>query len=320
MAEADRIRVLPTVQTLVVSEGTSRSVDYRNRTINRVSISGRSTAWPLVVGGDIFPGRSYTDLEYQSSARVVVVNAALAAEILPGVDPIGKRVKIGGEPFTVIGVHRPPPDLFGDGKRSRAYVPYSSFKKHVRQSGFWTEFLVKPVETVAVSQAIDDVTAALRSIRGLRPAEPNNFDIVTQDKFLDVWNQLTGVFFVVMIALSSVGLMVGGVGVIAVMMISVTERTREIGVRKAMGAKRREILWQFLVEAATLTLVGGAVGMVVGGVVTMLVNALTPLPAEVPMMSVVAALAMSILTGIAFGLYPAAKAARLDPVEALRHE
>jgi putative ABC transport system permease protein len=127
-------------------------------------------------------------------------------------------------------------------------------------------------------------------------------------------------FFLVMIALSSVGLMVGGVGVVAIMMISVTERTREIGVRKAMGAKRREILWQFLVEAATLTLVGGIVGMVLGGLITQIVKVATPLPAEIPMFSIVAAILMSILTGILFGLYPAARAARLDPVEALRYE
>jgi putative ABC transport system permease protein len=173
---------------------------------------------------------------------------------------------------------------------------------------------------VTVQDAIDDVTAVLRGMRGLRPGEENTFSIVTQDKLLESWNQVTGMFFLVMIALSSVGLMVGGVGVVAIMMISVTERTREIGVRKALGAKRREILWQFLVEAATLTLVGGVVGMLVGGLISVLIAAFSPLPAKVPIYSVIAALGMSVLTGIAFGLYPAAKAARLDPVEALRHE
>jgi len=171
-----------------------------------------------------------------------------------------------------------------------------------------------------VQDAIDEVTSVLRSRRGLRPAQPNTFDVVTQDKLLESWNQMTGMFFLVMFALSSVGLLVGGIGVVAIMMISVTERTREIGVRKALGAKRREILWQFLVEAATLTLVGGAIGMALGGLVSMLVRNLTPLPAEVPMWSIVVALLASALTGIFFGLYPAAKAARLDPVEALRYE
>jgi putative ABC transport system permease protein len=157
-------------------------------------------------------------------------------------------------------------------------------------------------------------------MRSLRPAEENNFAVVTQDRLLDSWNQVTGMFFLVMLVLSSVGLMVGGVGVVAIMMISVTERTREIGVRKALGAKRREILWQFLVEAATLTLVGGAIGMVLGAIATEIVKAVTSMPATIPMFSVVAALAMSVLTGVVFGMYPAAKAARLDPVEALRYE
>ncbi|MBI2402496.1 MAG: FtsX-like permease family protein, partial [Gemmatimonadetes bacterium] len=134
------------------------------------------------------------------------------------------------------------------------------------------------------------------------------------------WNNVTGVFFLVMIALSSVGLMVGGVGVVAIMMISVTERTREIGVRKALGARRREILWQFLVEAATLTAVGGAAGMVLGGVIAAVVNSATPIPAVVPLWSIIVALLASVLTGVGFGLYPAARAARLDPVEALRYE
>ena len=169
-------------------------------------------------------------------------------------------------------------------------------------------------------QAMDEVVATLRSLRGLKPGQENNFSIVTQDKLLDSWNQVTGMFFLVMLVLSSIGLIVGGVGVVAIMMISVTERTREIGVRKALGATRRAILWQFLVEASTLTLVGGAAGMLVGGVLAFAVSRLTPIPAHVPLWSIVAALGASALTGVGFGLYPANKAARLDPVEALRYE
>ena len=167
---------------------------------------------------------------------------------------------------------------------------------------------------------MDQVTAALRRSRGLRPDQDNNFSVVTQDKILSLWGQLTGVFFVVMIALSGVGLMVGGVGVVAVMMISVTERTREIGVRKALGATQGEILWQFLVEAATLTLIGGAIGMIMGGGLAYAVSHLTPIPAKVPPLAIIAALAASVLTGVVFGIVPAQRAARMDPVEALRYE
>src|SRR5438034_2445019 len=153
-----------------------------------------------------------------------------------------------------------------------------------------------------------------------RPGQDNNFAVVSQEKFLESLNSTTLLVRIVMLALSAVGLMVGGVGVIAIMMISVTERTREIGVRKALGATRREILWQFLVEAATLTLVGGIVGMIAGGLVALVLAVATPVPAHVPLGSIVAALAAAALTGIVFGLYPANKAARLDPVEALRYE
>src|SRR3989441_7477847 len=167
---------------------------------------------------------------------------------------------------------------------------------------------------------MSDVTVALRVKRGLRPGQDNNFSVVSQEKFLESINSTTLVLRVVMIALSMVGLMVGGAGVIAIMMISVTERTREIGVRKALGATKRAILWQFLVEASTLTLVGGAVGMLAGGALAFLISHVTPIPANVPLWSIVAALLASALTGVGFGLYPASRAARLDPIEALRYE
>src|SRR2546427_8517562 len=181
-------------------------------------------------------------------------------------------------------------------------------------------FLVGPTDSATTLQAMEDVTVALRVARGLRPGQENNFAVVSQEKFLESVNSTTLVLRVVMIVLSMVGLAVGGVGVVAIMMISVTERTREIGVRKALGARRREILWQFLVEAATLTLVGGIVGMVVGWLVSLVLAGATPVPAYVPLGSVVVALAAAAVTGLLFGIYPASKASRLHPVEALRYE
>jgi len=171
-----------------------------------------------------------------------------------------------------------------------------------------------------VERAIDDVTMAMREMRGLRPGQKNNFDAITQEVYVQAINSFTLVARVLMIVLSMVGLLVGGIGVIAIMMISVTERTREIGVRKALGATRREILWQFLVEAATLTLVGGVIGMAVGWLVSLVLANATPVPAYVPVGSVVLALCLAAFTGLLFGILPARKAARLDPVEALRYE
>jgi putative ABC transport system permease protein len=199
-------------------------------------------------------------------------------------------------------------------------IPHTTAFKRLGANPDFTSLLVVPAVGVAQEEAMDDVTAALRVARGLRPAEENNFALIRQEAFLDLFNRITGVFFLVMLVLSSIGLMVGGVGVVAIMMISVSERTREIGVRKALGATRREILWQFLVEAMTVTVIGAVIGLVLGGGGAMLVGALTPIPASVPLWSIAAALAVSALCGIGFGLYPANKVARLDPVEALRYE
>jgi putative ABC transport system permease protein len=244
----------------------------------------------------------------------------MAERLFGHIDPVGKAIRLSGNPFQVIGVYTPPPNLFGEGESPRALVPHGALKKYFNANWGWMSFSVRPADSVTVDRAIDDVTIALRTSRGLRPADETNFDVVTQDKLLDTWNKITGMFFLVMIVLSGVGLMVGGVGVVAIMMISVTERTREIGVRKALGATKRAILWQFLVEASTVTLVGGAVGMVLGGLAAFIVAQTTPLPAAVPLWSVVTALIAAALTGILFGIYPAARAARLDPVEALRYE
>jgi putative ABC transport system permease protein len=318
--EAERLTTLPSVG--LVGWGSANGgirVEFAGRHINAV-VFGRTANWLEFGGGDVLPGRSYTELEYRGNARVAVISDKLATDLFGRRDPVGKRVTIAGLPYDVIGVYNPPPQLFGQSSDPEVYMPYSTYQKYVETWRGWMEFLVSPSVTASQAQAVDDVIAAMRVMRGLKPAEDNNFAIVTQDKFMDAWNQLTGVFFLVMIALSSVGLLVGGVGVVAMMMISVTERTREIGVRKALGAKRREILWQFLVEAGTLTLVGGASGMVVGGLIALILSKATPVPAAVPVWSIVAALGASAVTGIGFGLYPAAKAARLDPVEALRYE
>jgi putative ABC transport system permease protein len=320
MEEAGRIRDLPSITHVVTEDGSSGPVEFGSVKLEDVPIRGRSPEWTFMSGGDVLPGRSFTLLESEASSRVVVINEKLANELFGHLDPIGKRIRVHGVPYEVIGVHIPPPDIFGESNRPEALIPHKTFQKYVPYWRGWMNFLVLPSEQVTVQAAIDDVTGLLRSMRSLRPAEENNFAVVTQDRLLDSWNQVTGMFFLVMLVLSSVGLMVGGVGVVAIMMISVTERTREIGVRKALGAKRREILWQFLVEAATLTLVGGAIGMVLGAIATEIVKAVTSMPATIPMFSVVAALAMSVLTGVVFGMYPAAKAARLDPVEALRYE
>jgi len=180
--------------------------------------------------------------------------------------------------------------------------------------------LVKPKPEVTVSRAIDAATLQLRRMRGIRVGQPNTFDILTSDQVLGVFDSLTFAFFFVMLVLSSIALLVGGIGVMAIMMVSVTSRTREIGLRKATGATRREILWQFLVEAATLTLLGGMIGIVLGIGVGEFLKRLLDFTTTVPVWSAVVATVVSITVGVVFGIAPAARAARLDPVEALRYE
>ncbi|HET9293971.1 MAG TPA: ABC transporter permease [Gemmatimonadales bacterium] len=318
--EAEMLRRLPTIRDVAVQEGTGGPVKYGDTELTSVNISGFGTSWVLVTGGTIVAGRNFTPLEYAAGARVAVINDKLAESLFPGLDPIGKRIKIFGEPFEVIGLHIDAASLFGEGGDPRLAIPHTTFEKVADYWKGWMDISVMPTEEATVDEAMDQVVAAMRSSRGLKPGQENNFAIVTQELVMQTFNKITSAFFLVMLALSSVGLMVGGVGVVAIMMISVTERTREIGVRKALGATRKEIMFQFLVEAATLTLVGGAVGMILGGLIAMGVHKWTPVPATVPLWSVVVAVFASVITGIFFGLYPAAKASKLDPVEALRYE
>jgi putative ABC transport system permease protein len=318
--EAEMIKRLPAVRDANIGEYTHGPVSFGSVNLASVAIAGFSPSWNQVNGGDILAGRNFTPLEYAAGAHVAIINDKLAESLFPGRDAIGKTIKIFGEPFTVLGLHAEAASLFTNADEPRLAIPHTVFTRVAEYEKGWMEVAVVPTERATTLDAQDQVTAALRSTRGLRPGEPNNFAIVTPDRILDAFNKITAGFFIAMITLSSVGLMVGGVGVVAIMMISVTERTREIGVRKALGATRGEIMFQFLVEAATLTLVGCLVGMALGALLAAGIRRFTPIPASIPLLSVIAAILVSILTGVVFGLYPASRASRLDPVEALRYE
>ncbi|MEO8031209.1 MAG: ABC transporter permease [Gemmatimonadota bacterium] len=318
--EAEMLRKLPGIRSVNWEENSNGPVSAGTVNLSSVQVTGFSADWILTSGGLITAGRNFTDLEYASSARVAVINDKLADQLFPGLDPIGRRIKVFGQPFDVVGLYSEPKSLFGGNDDPLINIPHSTFSKVAEYWKGWMHFSVIPDSALTVTEAQDRVTAALRGSRSLKPAQANNFSLVSQDKLLESFNSVTSGFFVVMIALSSVGLMVGGVGVVAIMMISVTERTREIGVRKALGATRFEIMFQFLVEAATLTLVGGLVGMALGGLIAWAIHSLTPIPASIPLWSVGVALLASTITGVCFGLYPANKASKMDPVEALRYE
>jgi putative ABC transport system permease protein len=326
LREAEALGRLSTLEAVAAHSSTQESAKYKDREIRTLGIDAWTANWTEVDGGDIFPGRSFTTQEAASAARVIILNDKAAGNLFPQSDPIDKIVDIQGQQFQVIGVYHYTASFLGkpgsaqSGDSPVGIIPLETGRRHLQMSLRWVDFTVKPRADTKQSEAIDDVTATLRSMRGLRPSQDNSFAVVTQDRLMEVYNGFFGTFFYIMIAISAVGLLVGGVGVIAIMMISVTERTREIGVRKALGATQWTILWQFLVEAVTLTGIGAITGLILGGLLTAFIKAATPVPAEMPATAVIASLVLSAFTGIVFGIVPAFRAARLDPVAALRYE
>ncbi|MFO8173073.1 MAG: ABC transporter permease [Gemmatimonadota bacterium] len=324
--EAQRIARLPGVGEAVVDFDLNVSISFEGDRVTGIQGSGSSAGWPGYTIGDFVAGRNFIPAEVEQSRPVLVLSRALAEELFGQLDPIGKRVRVSGgrsgvsELFTVVGVFDTGDNIFSEAMEHFTILPYTAALKRLKANDMFFQVLVVPATGVSQSEAQDQVIGLLRTMRELGPAEENNFAVIRSDQLVDLFNRLTGVFFLVMLALSSVGLLVGGVGVIGIMLISVTERTREIGIRKAVGATRREILWQFLVEAGVLTLLGGASGLAIGALAANAVEAVTPIPASIPLWSVLAALAMAVLTGMLFGLLPAVRASRLEPVDALRYE
>jgi putative ABC transport system permease protein len=318
--EAALIARLPTIKGVIAHVNTSAAFKYKDRELPGASVEAYTPGWTDVDGGDIGPGRSFTEGENSDAAQVVIINDKLAERLFQGGEAVGKTISVDNKPFRVIGIYHATGNIFDNANKGRAIIPFETARRKLNVGVRWLDLTVKPRDGVSQDVAMDDVISLLRTHRALKPAQENTFFVTTQEKILDLYNKIIGVFFIVMISLSAVGLLVGGVGVVAIMMISVTERTREIGVRKALGATKGTILWQFLVEAATLTTIGAIIGLLVGGGLTYLIRRVFPIEASIPPLAVVTALAASALTGILFGLLPAFRAARLDPVEALRYE
>jgi putative ABC transport system permease protein len=321
LSDVDALQRLPTVRTAGGRLDTQRNISYKDRRLRSIDVNGFTGNWQQIDGGgDIFPGRNFTANEATTGERVVVINDELATQLFGDSDPLEKSIQIGDEPFTVLGIYHYQASFLSGGNKPRAIIPIESARKHLKANWNDIGIAVIPLSGVSRAEAIDDVIAAMRLRHALRPGVDNDFAIITQDQLFNVYNKIFGAFFLTMLVLSAVGLIVGGVGVIAIMMISVTERTREIGVRKALGATRGTILWQFLVEAVTLTGIGAVIGLVLGIAVAMVIKSMTPVAASVPPLAIAMALGASCVTGVLFGMLPAARAAKLDPVVALRYE
>lgn len=330
--EARRATALPAVQSAVLSIGLQdpfdsggMTLEYEGTRITGVMGVAESAEWPEYRLVEFIEGRNFVSIEVEEARSVVVLTERLARDLFGDQSAVGKRIRAnGGEsvqvPLTVVGVVSTGESLFEDQFAHIAVLPLTTAIRRMGISDEWGQMIVVPRSDVSMEIAEDQVIGLLRSMRGLDPGEENDFSVIRSTQLLEFFDRFTTVFFVVMLALSSVGLLVGGIGVIGIMLISVTERTREIGVRKALGATRLGILWQFLVEAAVLTFFGGAVGLALGGGLAWLTAFATPIPAAVPLWAVAASLTMTTIMGMFFGLAPAARAASMNPVDALRCE
>jgi putative ABC transport system permease protein len=317
--------------------GNSRSrVYYKSERTRQIGVLGATANWSAVNFAKIEAGRVFTSSEVEHRAQVVILGNSPWQALFPTVDPIDKQVRIGSMQYTVIGVlgPRPSPGGFG-GVDDFVLIPYGTHEKQFGKvlkgsakisassfnpAVFRTAMIAVVPREGQRDSAMQEVEAVLRIRHNLKLDQANDFDLATQDAVLKVWDQISQATFLALVVISSIALMVGGIGVMAIMMISVTERTREIGVRKALGARRREILWQFLIEAVFLTSVGGLLGIFFGSAIGMGVHWLSGFPVSLPWWSFALGIGFSASVGIFFGLFPAFKASRLDPIEALRYE
>ncbi len=315
--------------TYYVGEGPgaqARRLTYKNRSTKQIGIIGADADWLQVTFLNVAQGRFFAPFEVERRRMVVVLGDAPAKVLFPDTDPIGKEIRIGNDRYTVIGVLEQRPALLGSSTDEFAVIPATTYEKQfptMRFRGYLMSFLAIGVAArpgVPRDDMLLEVEQLMRSRHHLKLDQANDFDLVTAESVTRILDQLTQAIFLALVVISSIALMVGGIGVMAIMTISVTERTREIGIREALGARRRAILWQFLIEAIVLTSLGGLLGIVLGSAIGLGVNTLAGFPVSLPWWSFALGIGFSAAVGIFFGLYPAIRAARLDPIEALRYE
>ena len=299
----------------------SGHVKYGEQALSDTIVQGMTPAVAITQDADIDSGRMLNDSDLENNSPVAVVGTDIVDNLMPGVDPMGKEIRIDGWIYRIIGVGKKKGSTLGQSLDNYAFIPLTSWFK---QYGVYQSNMRISAKAVGTGPVLDGAMDEARVILRARRHDPadgrDSFDIETNSSLLSIWSNLTGTFFVAMIGIAAIALVVGGIVIMNIMLVSVTERTREIGVRKAMGARRSDVLGQFLVEACILALLGGAIGVVLGITVAKTVTLLVGMPSAVPLWSVGAGLAVALSIGVFFGVYPARRAAMLDPIAALRFE
>jgi putative ABC transport system permease protein len=321
LSEAAAVRKSSENVGAVAAQSQSRAtMTYGSESVDGAQVQGVSRDYVYFGTFNAEQGRLISPAEIDANRPVAVLGWEVADKLFGPADPLEKAVKIGSLHFRVVGVSEKKGSFFGNSQDNFAIIPLGVFRKMFGSRAFGMQLLVKPKTPELVKTAMDDATVALRIERRLRPNEPDNFGMFTSDTFLDLYRTATNGIFAVLIGVVALSLVVGGIVIMNIMLMVVSERTREIGLRKALGARRRDIVWQILTESVTLSTFGGLVGTLLGFGLAILISRLSPLPASVQPWSVAIGLGITAIVGLFFGLYPAMRAASLDPIEALRRE
>ena len=318
--EAEYIRQFSPLVSAVVARAESQGeVSYNQAILEQATVIGVTRDYLYFSNFDVERGRMISQTEIDRYTPVVILGADVASRLFRGADPLDKTIRITGRQFRVVGVSEQRGSMGGRSQDEYVVIPLGNYQK-IYGSQQSLNLMVKPKDPSLIGQAMDDAVVAMRTFRGLTPKERNNFGVFSSETIIDIYEQATNGIFAVLVGVVALSLVVGGIVIMNIMLMVVSERTREIGLRKALGAKRADVMAQILTESVTLSTIGGFVGIVLGFLAAQAMASFSPLPARLELWSVVLGLVITAAVGLFFGAYPAARAARLDPIEALRQE